>query len=466
MGKIFVERKIKVEELELWDENARFPDKYHDSSENELINYFVTKSNFKIKTLIDEIIKDFDLPIMEKLIVWDEDEKLIVLEGNRRITGYKLIINPEIIIETNKNLYNYIVERKKTINIDENFKLDCLVSSDKEQCYRYIDRKHSKNNNEVSWLEPEKINYSNRRGFESQNSKIKIAINNFVRNLELPEEVIDKILGRGYVTTFYRLIATGPAKKSYGLTTDENGNLKYTDKDFPDKLKVIIYNVLKKKDFSGNKVDTRELNKNPEIKNYLDSVNSQDVKKVENELNKNIQQDIFGKKTFNLEIDKTEETPISAKRNKPVPKGLFYSTDVPIRIGNTSLRTLYDELKNISVYDFPNATHDLLRSFLECSLIFFLKEIKEYELVKKSDVHNPKLGEMMTHIINGKCNFIKDQNLIASLKAIKTDFDQPYSLERMNMINHNENCTSTEKDVRKTWAQLESLFKIILNPIN
>ena len=34
------------------------------------------------------------------------------------------------------------------------------------------------------------------------------------------------------------------------------------------------------------------------------------------------------------------------------------------------------------------------------------------------------------------------------------------------MINHNEHFTSKEKDVRATWAKLESLFKIILNPTN
>jgi len=71
---------------------------------------------------------------------------------------------------------------------------------------------------------------------------------------------------------------------------------------------------------------------------------------------------------------------------------------------------------------------------------------------------------MLTYIINGKSISITDINLIETLKLVKADYDQAYSLERMNMINHNENCASSERDVRKAFSQIESLFKIILNP--
>jgi hypothetical protein len=73
---------------------------------------------------------------------------------------------------------------------------------------------------------------------------------------------------------------------------------------------------------------------------------------------------------------------------------------------------------------------------------------------------------MLTYIINGKSQFIKDTNIIGVIKQIKSDYDSPYSLERMNMINHNEIWNSSEKEVRSAWSKIESLMKIVLNPEN
>ena len=48
-----IEKKsIPINNLRLWDENARFPDQYFNSDEGELINYFLSKPDFKIKQLI------------------------------------------------------------------------------------------------------------------------------------------------------------------------------------------------------------------------------------------------------------------------------------------------------------------------------------------------------------------------------------------------------------------------------
>ena len=309
------EKKISIANLSLWDENARFPDQYYKSEEKELINYFLSRSDFKIKELIEEIVLDYDLPHLEKIVVWDNSEELVVLEGNRRLTGYKLLANPEIIADVNTKLHSYLLEKQSILNISNDFKLDCIVSKQKELCFRYIDRKHSKGNNQVNWLEPERINYSKRRGKENHNERIKNAMTNFVRNLDLPQEIINEVLGRGYVTTFFRFVATGPAKEAYGLSTNDKGELTYSDKDFPDKLKVIIYNVLQKQDFEGKKVDTRELNKNPQIKNYLDSVKSEDAKKVETEIKENTRENIFGEKNVSVKVD---------KKTKVLPKSIIF----------------------------------------------------------------------------------------------------------------------------------------------
>ncbi len=347
---IFIERKITIDKLSLWDENARFPDKYHNSDEKELIKYFLSKPNFKIKELIEEIVVDYDLPHLEKVVVWNTSDNLVMLEGNRRLTGYKLLANPQIVSDIDSKLYSYLVEKQTELGITNDFYLDCLISEDKDQCYRYIDRKHSKGNNQVNWLEPERMNYSKRRGIESQNAKLKIAIIAYVRNLDLPEEIKNEILGQGYVTTFFRIVATGPAKGTYGLSTDENGELTFEDKTFPDKLKVIIHNVIKKEDFEGNKVDSRELNKNQEITDYLKNVKSENVKKVEQEIENNKKQDLFGNETTSLgknnsKSKKAVTSDIQRKTPKTKENETLFGKSLALKYGKVN--DLYRAILNI-----------------------------------------------------------------------------------------------------------------------
>jgi len=128
------------------------------------------------------------------------------------------------------------------------------------------------------------------------------------------------------------------------------------------------------------------------------------------------------------------------------------------------LRIVYNELRDINVGDFPNATHDLIRSFLECALLYYLKETNEYKLVSQHEKHIPTLSDMLKFVASEQCKSIDDDNIIQIVNQIKSSYGSPYSLERMNMVNHNENWTSTEKDVRSAWGKVEGLIKTLLNP--
>jgi hypothetical protein len=463
---VFRESKISIVDLSLWDENARFPDEYFGKSESELIDYFISSERkFKIKTLAEEVVTDFDLPQMEKLIVLESNDRKIVLEGNRRLTVYKLLNNPTL--APNRDILEFFTLLKAKITIDENFQLECLITEDSGQGSRYLDRKHIKNNNEVSWGDAERAYHNARRGNARKKELFKIAISNYVKALDIPSEFKSGILGRGYVTTFFRIIESKAAWEEYKFEIDDDGNLISGDADFTNKLKIIILQVLQKEDFEGNKVGSRELNRRENIETFIKSVRVEDFPKVDTEIEKKTEHNLFGEKEVKIITAKKSGEILESSfnrqaRSRPQPVGLFYSSNIPYRLSDSNLRFVYDELKEINVAQFPNATHDLLRSFLECALIIYFKKIGEYGKIKKSDQHNPKLGEMLVHIINGNCEKITDANLIGVLNQIKTSFDQPYSLERFNMINHNEHWVSTERDVRASWARLEGLFKIIL----
>jgi hypothetical protein len=459
----FNKEDISIKNLSLWDENARFPDKYFGKYEKELIAYFCSVDDFKILKFAKEIVNDFDLPQIEKFVVYRVNEQNIVLEGNRRLVAYKLLSDPNL--TDDKKLKEKLLNLKSKISISGNFEIECLVTLEIEEGYRYIERKHLHQNNEISWKDNERAHHKNRIGKANQQEKFKVAITKIIRGLDLPENMKDSILGQGYVTNLWRIINSSPAWKEYDFKIDEHGDLTIGNKEFKENLKVIIVNVLQKETFSGEKIDSRSLNKNEEKEKYLKSITREDYKKAEIEIKKQSEKD----SSENSRTEGKEESASKKGRNqkkgrsKPLPKGLFYPSDVPYKLSNSSLRFLYEELRKMKVDVFPNATHDLLRSFLECSLIVFFKKSKEFTFIQKKDQHNPTLGEMLTHIINGKCKKISDANLISTIKQIKTDYCQPYSLQRLNMINHNENWSSTPREVRTAWARLEELFKLILS---
>ena len=138
----FTQGKLSIKTLSLWDENARFPDIYFKKTEEELVDYFVSEQGFKIYEFAKEVVNEFDLPQIEKLVVLDLNNRKIVLEGNRRLTVYKLLANPEI--ASNENVRSRFRELKKRIQINSDFRLECIITEDKDSGLRFVERKHLK----------------------------------------------------------------------------------------------------------------------------------------------------------------------------------------------------------------------------------------------------------------------------------------------------------------------------------
>jgi len=208
-------------------------------------------------------------------------------------------------------------------------------------------------------------------------------------------------------------------------------------------------------DIASGRIDSRRFNTKAErekyIRNYKDELKPDTSKVAEHN------SDDF---EVNEPPKKTNKEKNSDHKN---PTGLFRIKDLPFNAKSNSLKFVYNELRTINVKRFPNATHDLLRSFLECSLVYFLKEVGDYSKIKKSSQHHPKLSEMLTYISKDDFGHI-DDSIKSTVKAIKGNYAEAYSLERMNMINHHENWAAEEKEVRITWSKIEKLMFILLNP--
>lgn len=447
-------KKIAIKDLILWDENARFPDKYYNQDETELIQFFLSKPDFKIKLLIESIVKDFDLPQLEKIVVWNDGEQNVVLEGNRRLTAYKLLNDSKL--TKDKKLQEYIDVEKPKISISENFNLECIVVENREDAFRYIDRKHYNGNNEVNWKDTERAQYSKRRGSENPLELIKIGIAKIVDELDMPKEMKEQILGQGYVTTFFRTITTKPAQRKYGYYF-ENNEFKIKDKDFKEKLKVIIYSVLNKQDIQGNKIDSRTLNKKEDVEKFLDSIKVEDTKKVDEKIKENTTENMFGEKIITVGNN--------GKRQKILPKSTNRNYLIPnscrLNISETKINNIYWELRNDLLLDdstksVPNAVGVLFRVFLEISIDFFLE--KEGITL----LNDTKLSGKITKC----CDVLENKNIaikkqLINIRKVATDKNHILGIQNFHDYIHSYKTQPTSSDLKLKWDNLEEFFQIL-----
>lgn len=449
-----IHQTIPLDDLILWDNNARFPDKYLNTDPKELIRYFLSKTEFKMTELIEEIIKDIDLPQLEKLVVWDDNNKFVVIEGNRRLAAYKLLAEPELTDDAKLRLR--LLELKTTHNITGEYLLEGVVAKDVKHALRYVDRKHVNGNNEVNWQEPERANYNVRRGNANYAELLKTAISAVVRELDLPEEMKDSILGKGYVTTFYRIITSNEAKTEFGFNIDPNGNLTIKEPNFKQKLKVIILNVLSKQDFSGKKVDSRSLNKGDAKEAYIKSITPQDIAQVDIEIKKNTKEDIFGEKKITVTTAKAQIIlPKSSSRNRLIPQSCR------LTINETKINNVYRELREDLLIDdstkaVPNATGVMFRVFLDMSITFFLESHGINLPVKTAFTEKiTKCSDLL------ESNNIATKNQLINIRKVATDKGSLLAIENFHDYTHSHKVQPSPSDLKIKWDNLEEFFQLL-----
>lgn len=452
----FKSRDIEIKNLSLWDENARFPDKYFNKPEEELISYFLAKKNFKIKELAEAIVKDFDLPQIEKVIIYEYGGRLIVLEGNRRLIAYKLLSNPNL--TSDSSLKDFFNRLKGRIDIDDNLLLECLVTENIEQGLRYIDRKHANGNYEIGWGDTERAHYNARRGNAKKNELFKIAIAKIIKELDIPEEMKEEVLGHGNVTNFYRIIESSPAWDLFGFELEDNGNLRIKDKDFNEKLKVIILNVLQKKDLDGKPIDSRSLNKNLEKEQYLKSIQVDDFKKVEKEIEQSKVKNIFGEESVVIgKNDGKRSNPKSTLRSYLIPKTCTFS----INIAEPKINNSYCELKNDLLLDdsrkaVPNAVGVLFRVFLEISIDYFLE--KEGEAINPETKLAGKITKIADYMEQKGIATTKQLGNIRKVAIAKTSI---LSIDNFHDYVHSYKSQPSSSDLKLKWDNLQEFFELL-----
>ena len=449
---------IKIKVLSLWDENARFPIDYFNKKEQELISYFLSKKDFKIREFAYEVVTEFDLPQLERIVVLQRRGKNIVLEGNRRLTVYKLLINPSLTQDTRTKKLFY--DLRKQIKINDNFKLESNITTDKKEGLRFLNRKHNRGNNEISWGEFERRNFAIRAHISKNVRDVyRGELGKFVKEIDLPEQIKNDVLGRGMITNFYRIIDSTPAREKMGYKVLDNGRIEIKNvRKFNNLLKIVTYNIWSKKSFTGRTIDSRTLNKIPDIKSYFDSISEGDVKNVNNEIVKNTEFNLFGEATI--------APPIYTKRGRKVYFSLIPPTKGLPLVQSDKIKCVFKELETIDASSCPTASAALLRILLEL-IVKELAYLKGYkinpnsgDLIVKGKNPKKKLKEKLNYFVN---KYIpKDTTRASDIRSAMATLNKDLLTQNLNQVMHNTIFLASEPDLRSFWGTFEIICDFLI----
>lgn len=129
-----------------------------------------------------------------------------------------------------------------------------------------------------------------------------------------------------------------------------------------------------------------------------------------------------------------------------------------------AIHQIHTELGAIRIDKFPNAAHDLLRTFLEKSIKAYADSIGD-EIKKKSQDKGFVFLSNCLVWLEEHFKSTKQTALIQpiqKIRGVKTGFVG--TKEHMDATNHNHQIVATPDDVRETWAMMEPVLKAVLKP--
>ena len=317
----------------------------------------------------------------------------------------------------------------------------------------------------MNWQQPERENYSLRRGNANYTTKLRLALTNYLRELDLPEEIKSTVIGKGYITNLYRLTTTGPAREKFKLSLNEDGSLAFdSNSNFNKKLKFIVLDLFENKEVNGQSI-SRAYNKTPQIQEYLNTIPS-DNKIIQEKVKDLKKKDLFGKESI---IKPQKST--SSKPKKILPKSTDRTYLIPkncrITIKQNKINDIYRELRdnlilNDSTNSVPNAVGALFRVFLEISLDEYAE--KNMNMFKQVVTIKQKIPWVINSL-KKKGYDTKTFNEINKVGSAKNE-KSFLSIERFHEYVHSKTVQPSPKELKTKWDLLQPFFELLWGDLN
>jgi hypothetical protein len=466
-------KRMPVASLHLDDRNPRLGRETTARAPKEIIQYLFEHD--KAAEVAESIATRGYFP-NEPLLAVKEHDRVVVIEGNRRLAALKALREPGILEGAQRRQ----VERIARQILDPSLiaSVPVTLAPDRRSTDRQIAGRHVgtpvlawEAENRASFiLDKLEEGYANdelldQLGFslpDIQKARQIRAIAEMARSVELPPEVKAKLDNpRAKVfTTLGRVFDSSVGRQHLCVEPDADHGLRGNTSK-AEFLKGFTKLVT---DIALGHASSRTLNKNEDIERYFGKLDAADrPAKVKGSF---MPSDIIvGKSVASPEPAKSKPR---RKRSKQETLTVF-PTDFRVRFGSERLVDIRGELVKLKREKFPNAGAVLLRVFLELAVVDYLKRTKELEkltarLESKGVLRHgiPEMKHLVTAIVAIAKKKLPASEAATVERALKYDSAAPFTISNLHAFVHQPGDLPSARDIQQFWIRIEPLFRLML----
>lgn len=411
----------------------------------------------------------------EPLLAVKEDQKLVVVEGNRRLAALKALREPALL----EGAHERQVERlaRRIVDLDLIASVPVTIAPSRKATDRQIAGRHVgtpvlawRAENRASFiLDKLSEGYDNdalrdELGFSAadiQQARQTRAVADMARSLELPEEVKAKLEGptAKVFTTLERVFDSTVGREYLLVKTDPDHGLRgnTTKKEFLRGFTKLVTDV------ALGKQSSRSLNTNDNIRSYFEAWDP--IDRPQKKQGSFVPSDIIKGRSVSSRSKAAEKAnPRTSQRESKT----ILPRDLKLRYGSDRIKDICHELKKLKREEYPNAGAVLLRVFLELSITDCLTRTKRLEPLiarlkstGKLKYSIPTLSQLVPEIKEVAKTKLSGQQMNKLNKALSSDKNVPFNIGDLNAFVHDTDLPSA-RDIHQFWMRTEPLFRMML----
>lgn len=437
------EEDIPVSRLRLDLKNPRLPD--IQTSQIDTLRLIAQLQGEKILALAKHITTYGLNPAEKFIVIPDDQNQYIVLDGNRRLTALRLLETPNIVEGyVRESLFTQL--KKLSVSFVKSPVVDapCIVFQDDEQADPWIELIHDGESGGaglVKWSAQQRSRYQARKG----NKALHLTILDFVvQHGQLSPETVEKInLGKYPTSTLKRVLSTPYVREKLGI--EKRGQMPFTQYPKSDIIRGLSRVV---DDIGTGRINVNHVRTQTDRINYINGFDNDALPSEENRSDEVVPiEDAPDNHTPPQRL--RSERRASMSRKKLIPGSLKLDINV------SRINDIYHELKRrLIVHETPNAVAVLLRAFLEMSVDEYI-ERKGIQIRGRDTLAN-KVSHVADYM---EQNGILTRNALRPVRRAASDSESPYSTTTLNGYVHNRHFSPGPNDLKATWDTLQIFFE-------
>ncbi len=437
------EEDIPVSRLRLDLKNPRLPD--IQTSQIEALQLIAHLQGEKLLALAKHIATYGLNPAEKFIVIPDDQDQYIVLDGNRRLTALRLLETPSI-VEGYISESSFAQLKKLSASFSKSpvVEAPCIVFVDNEQADPWIELIHDGESGGaglVKWSAQQRSRYHARKG----NKALHLTVLDFVAQYgQLSPETKEKInLGKYPTSTLKRVLSTPYVREKLGI--EKKGQMAFTQYPKPDIIKGLSRVV---DDIGTGRINVNHVRTQTDRINYINSFDNDILPSEENKGDTSVPIEDAPENHAPPQRSRTERRS-SMSRRKLIPTSLKLDIDV------TRINDIYHELKRrLIVHETPNAVAVLLRAFLEMSVDEYL-ERKGIEIRGRDTLANK-----VSHVADYMEQYgVLARSALRPVRRAASDSESPYSTTTLNGYVHNRHFSPGPNDLKAAWDTLQIFFE-------